>query len=554
MKQILLILFCMALFQYNYAQNLVPNPGFEEYYDCPDDAAQIYGPYNPGGSVTVEHWQNPTPKSPDYFNACADNTNVDVPYNLWGYHPAHNGNAYAALMPFSYSGTGGSRQEYIQVLLTKPLVAGLTYTISCYVKMYVEKAFTPSGGSGCYAVKELQASLTNTRATCPDAIIESDMPVSLKRQDGNFITDSLDWVRIAGTYRAAGGEKWLTIGVFNTHNPVAALVNPVKPIMPVVSHMSYYFIDDVYVGEHCDTAVNNNNMVVCKPITAPFTITSTNTVCERYMWNTGEQTRTINIKQPGKYWCQASNRCNLYIDTFNVTMYHDSINITIDTSFCNSADYVLSVPENGSYYTWSTGAVTSRINLHEPGVYTCSFIRDCWHYTYLYRVAAHVPTPFHSIEDTVLCKDKAGLIGNNYNGQVKYKWSTGETDCCIRPHVTGQYSLTVTDDCVTFTDTINLTVNDCTQCIWLPSAFTPNNDGRNDQLKTIPSCPINKFTLRIFNRWGQEVFTTQDIQKGWDGMHGAHLADVGTYYYLVEYSTAWSAEIKTIKGDVILLR
>src|SRR5690606_63281 len=117
------------------------------------------------------------------------------------------------------------------------------------------------------------------------------------------------------------------------------------------------------------------------------------TVCERYIWNTGERTRTINIKQPGKYWCQASNRCNLYIDTFNVTMYHDSINIVIDTSFCNTADYVLSAPEDGYYYIWSTGEVTSRISLHEPGIYTCSFIRDCRHYSYQYRVDSHIPTP-----------------------------------------------------------------------------------------------------------------------------------------------------------------
>ena len=67
------------------AQNLVPNGDFEGYSGCPDNASQF---------DSTLFWFSPTAATPDYFNQCAT-SNVGVPYNDFGYQPAHSGGGYA---------------------------------------------------------------------------------------------------------------------------------------------------------------------------------------------------------------------------------------------------------------------------------------------------------------------------------------------------------------------------------------------------------------------------------------------------------------------------
>ena len=65
--------------------------------------------------------------------------------------------------------------------------------------------------------------------------------------------------------------------------------------------------------------------------------------------------------------------------------------------------------------------------------------------------------------------------------------------------------------------------------IYLPNAFTPNDDGLNDLLRGIP-VGLQQFNwLRIFNRYGQEIFSTTDYHKGWDGKWKGQKQDNGVY-------------------------
>ncbi|WP_204306850.1 gliding motility-associated C-terminal domain-containing protein, partial [Klebsiella aerogenes] len=67
--------------------------------------------------------------------------------------------------------------------------------------------------------------------------------------------------------------------------------------------------------------------------------------------------------------------------------------------------------------------------------------------------------------------------------------------------------------------------------IFVPSAFTPNGDGRNDILKPITVGITQLFYFRIYNRWGQLVFSTSSIGKGWDGTFGGVKQASGTYVF-----------------------
>ena len=83
----------------------------------------------------------------------------------------------------------------------------------------------------------------------------------------------------------------------------------------------------------------------------------------------------------------------------------------------------------------------------------------------------------------------------------------------------------------------------------MPNVFTPNGDGSNDIFKPVKSKGIAEMQTYIYNRWGGQVFETNNPNIEWDGQD---LAD-GTYFWVVKYTDA-NGEVKTLTGDVNLIR
>ena len=93
--------------------------------------------------------------------------------------------------------------------------------------------------------------------------------------------------------------------------------------------------------------------------------------------------------------------------------------------------------------------------------------------------------------------------------------------------------------------------------IFLPDAFTPNNDTKNDVYRILEyGGGVIMGEFRIYNRWGQEVFSTRDITQGWDGNFKGQPQNMDTYSYVVVYQCNEKGVIsqKVKKGDLILVR
>lgn len=122
---------------------------------------------------------------------------------------------------------------------------------------------------------------------------------------------------------------------------------------------------------------------------------------------------------------------------------------------------------------------------------------------------------------------------------------------------TGVYHVVVTDanNCVTATQ-IQVEQQLCCQ-LFMPDAFSPNADSKNDTYRMVEyGGGVILGDFRIYNRWGQEVFRTQDITKGWDGKFKGTDQDQGTYNYLIQYQCNDKGIIsqKVAKGTLILIR
>lgn len=128
-----------------------------------------------------------------------------------------------------------------------------------------------------------------------------------------------------------------------------------------------------------------------------------------------------------------------------------------------------------------------------------------------------------------------------------------------RPTQTTEYTLTMVDSLgCTATDNIRIIV-DRQDAVFVPSAFSPNNDGINDALTIFTDnsvVGVNRFL--VFDRWGEPVFENYDFlpndpSEGWNGLHRNEKANTGVYIYLVEVTKADGAQV-LFKGDVSLLR
>ncbi|MCW3077252.1 MAG: hypothetical protein JWO32_1861 [Bacteroidetes bacterium] len=95
---------------------------------------------------------------------------------------------------------------------------------------------------------------------------------------------------------------------------------------------------------------------------------------------------------------------------------------------------------------------------------------------------------------------------------------------------------------------------DITNDIDIPTGFTPNGDGNNDEFKPLGSASYaHDFEFRIWNRWGQEVFRSTDPTHGWDGNYEGKQAQTGVYAYVISYKNVYN-ESKIKKGNVTLVR
>jgi gliding motility-associated-like protein len=101
-------------------------------------------------------------------------------------------------------------------------------------------------------------------------------------------------------------------------------------------------------------------------------------------------------------------------------------------------------------------------------------------------------------------------------------------------------------------DSVLITTHPCCE-IFMPNAFTPNEDGHNDKFHIIHQGHHELRNFRIQNRWGATVFETQDEYTGWDGTYNNIPQDMGTYFFYVRYKCA-DGQIYEKKGELLLMR
>jgi gliding motility-associated-like protein len=155
--------------------------------------------------------------------------------------------------------------------------------------------------------------------------------------------------------------------------------------------------------------------------------------------------------------------------------------------------------------------------------------------------------------DTAIIKNVPAQLQATGNGAFSWSPSNGLSNTAIsNPFVTinsdQQFTLTVTtpEGC-TADDIINIKVFNG-PAIYVPSGFTPNGDGKNEILRPVYVGIKELKSFTVFNRWGQIVFRTNSMQKGWDGK-----ASLGTYVWMIDAINQFDQPV-LMKGTVTIIR
>jgi len=248
----LFALVAMLQIRFVNAQNLVPNPSFEEYISCPSDYGQTF---LAGWTININ--------TADYFNSCGE-PDFSVPSNCFGYQcPASiNCNSYVgfyAVDPFY------SSSEYVGAQLTEPLEVGEKYFVT--LKISLSNHFATNCG-----VNKLGTLFTNFNY---GNLLEAPPP-SVMNNFSQVYTDQCiivqnQWTSISGSFIADSAYQYIIIGRFFDNN------NIILECFDENNPLSYYYIDDVCVSTDSafcwDYVYNCNSSIEDKIVYKPeFTL------------------------------------------------------------------------------------------------------------------------------------------------------------------------------------------------------------------------------------------------------------------------------------------
>ncbi|MEO5647203.1 MAG: T9SS type B sorting domain-containing protein, partial [Chitinophagaceae bacterium] len=260
------------------------------------------------------------------------------------------------------------------------------------------------------------------------------------------------------------------------------------------------------------------------------------------------------------------------IDSVKVTVVPYPIaNAGLDSIICFGASTQLQA-SGGDVYTWSPTTFLDNPNIANP---VATPLRTTLYTVSVRSTTSGCPKPdLDSIlvtvrprviadagpRDTVVVTNQPLQLSGT--GGLSYLWSppTGLNNPSIRNPVallnndSMRYILTVRDagNCAD-TDTIDVIVYKVTADLYVPTAFTPNGDGKNDVFRPIPIGMKSISYFRVYNRWGVLMFSTTEQRKGWDGRYNGKGQDTDTFVWVVE-GLDYEGNRRSKKGYVILIR
>jgi len=319
-----------------------------------------------------------------------------------------------------------------------------------------------------------------------------------------------------------------------------------------VDNGTCFFYDTVYVSAlkrpvfslGNDTVICSNQNLVLSPALSNG----------NWLWQDGSTSEQFHVQLPGLYWLQFTQQGCSERDSVQIAYKKTPLpKLGADTSLCEGHSLLLdlAIPDIGRY-EWQDGTTGSSYLVSKTGKYQVKVFglngcsnSDSINVTYTALPAIEI------IGDSVLCAGTSITLTGKVRNANNFVWQTATIAPQLTVTTAGTYSITAANVCGTVT--VKKTVNQSVCSLILPSAFTPNNDWINDIFRIKYPFETRNFVLIIYNRWGEKIFQSNDIKKGWDGNFRGQIQPAGNYFWFITL-TDMDNHLQQAHGSVLLIR
>ncbi len=563
-----------------YSQpNLVPNPGFEDYVNCPHVDADLTIRASLDSNINARNWFSTGIFA--YFNRCA-NPNfkgelVGVPQNFGGYQEGHipsigntsNGYMFASviLQAFRSIDKGAILASYLQCKLIDSLIPRLNYKGTFFVSpcgltgLGYQSWHSTNDSSRYFTTSSLGIFFGSTPLKDADNWKHYVRPAQVNNNSNRNLNDTVNWMEVSGEFEAIGNEVYLAIGSFND-SANTTLFNSYGYTEPWIGKDQLgviYFFDNVSLFPQNTTHLYDTLICINTPL-----VLSAHFKADSFEWYDGNRKDKVrNFTNPGFVWVKnwLYGGSVYMIDSFNLISTGElNSGLPNDTFICHGQNYINLKINNGNIlasYLWSNmgsskSETYAKSDILNGKIWVKINQNNCQQ-TDTVNINFHARILIPIIDDTSICFEDIPQILLDAGRDFKsYLWQpTGETTRTILGSQSETYILTVVDsfNCV---ESKSIVVDElCSDNLFLPNAFTPNGDGLNDDYRPyLRAKNIQIWEMRIFDRWGNEIFQTNTINEGWNGEG----AISGYYFVIFKYSIKNDPNEKIYNKGFTLLR
>ena len=299
---------------YVKAQNLVPNPGFEQYLISPD--------YSSSGINESPHWFG-LEKTTDFFHTHYTNPS-SVPSNFRGYQVPSSGDGYAGII--SFDKVSPLNNEFLVAKLTEPLQRDQIYDCSFEVSLSNESRYGVDG-IGAVVLHEKPAQRK---------VELGEYEYTIRNDYGHTLNDTATWIKIERQFRAEGGEQYLLIGSLSNETVTFS------DIININAPWAYYYIDNVYLAPcpkpiitnfELDTSVCNGVSLILRGLDD----------AKNHHWHHGGVRNRRVITKDGLYVLDNHYDCRVIQQYFRISFEDCDCTISLPTLYNHSFAFQMKV-------------------------------------------------------------------------------------------------------------------------------------------------------------------------------------------------------------------
>ncbi len=552
-------IFCLAYSPLMLAaQNLVQNGGFENNTGLP---------VNDSEWALVANWTNSNPAlggTPDYYHTNGIGAG-QIPNTFFGTVQPFQGNAVMGM--YFWTASSPNYREYITQALATPLTVGSSYTFSFQITNGIPQS------AGGFGTPNIQVDFSIDSINQPVSSSGYPLPLSYTPLlNAGTMTYSENWIPMTYTFIATAPYAYFCIGNFmDDANTVTQQLHWFSNnFMPC----AYYFIDDVSLTLNNPCNINLNvigNSQICLGDSTTLNATGANT----YSWSpstglnfSSGATVTASPSMTTTYTLTGMNGACVDTQMVIVTVNPSPTVITSGTQTTICVGTSASINATGaSSYIWSPAiglSSTTSSSVTASPINTTAYtvigsIGNCSDMDTVMVIVNPIPTISLTNDLTIVQGSSIDLLAL---GGGTYSWSPASALSCTtcanptaNPLSSTTYCVEVTDNGCVSSDCVDVIVD--VQCgeLFVPNVFSPNADGKNDvlEVKINPNC-VTDYNMVIFDRWGEKVFESNNINISWDGTYKGKTLDNAIFVYYLKITLLNTDSPILKKGNVSIIK